>query len=153
MNKLRRTDRIIDPEDAIELLNKEEYGVLSTVGQDGVAYGVPLNYVYKENALYFHSAKVGHKLDNIKGNPNVSFCVVGKTTLLPADFSTEYASCIVFGTAIEIEGVEKNSALLWLVEKYSPGFLQEGKEMIEKQGRATVVVKMTIDHVSGKGRS
>ena len=35
-------------------------------GEDGYAYGVPLNYVYVDNSIYFHCAKEGHKLDNIK---------------------------------------------------------------------------------------
>ena len=50
-------------------------GVLSVIGDDGYPYGVPINYVYdeKENALYFHGAKEGHKIDAIKKSGKVCF--------------------------------------------------------------------------------
>ena len=31
-----------------------------------------LNYVYRDNKLYFHCAKAGHKLDAIQRQPKVS---------------------------------------------------------------------------------
>ena len=47
MNNLRRKDRGISHQEAVELLDKVEYGVLSTVDKNGQPYGVPLSYVYK----------------------------------------------------------------------------------------------------------
>ena len=44
MNELRRKDRAIAEEESIELLNKADYGVLSTVSKDGKPYGIPLNF-------------------------------------------------------------------------------------------------------------
>ncbi len=85
---VRRKDREISIESATQLLAEGEYGVLSTAGTDGQAYGVPLNYVYKNNCLYFHCALEGHKLDNIKANNKVSFCVVGRARVLPDKFTT-----------------------------------------------------------------
>ena len=34
--------------------------------------------VYKDGKIYFHCAKNGHKLDAIKQNKKVSFCVIEK---------------------------------------------------------------------------
>ena len=62
---MRRKDKEIGTDEAINLLTKCEYGVLSTVGNDGQPYGVPLNYTYKDNCIYFHCALKGHKIDNI----------------------------------------------------------------------------------------
>ncbi len=76
MKKIRRKDRKISTDEAIDLLKKCEYGVLSTVDSDGQPYGIPLSYVYKDDCIYFHCARVGYKLENIKDNPRVSFCVV-----------------------------------------------------------------------------
>lgn len=152
MRKMRKKNREIEIKEAITLLSKGDYGILSTIGKNGQPYGVPLNYVYKDNSLYFHCARTGHKLENIENNPKVSFCVVGETNILPAEFSTEYESVIAFGVASEAQGEERISALQWLIEKYSPGFIEEGKIYIEKKNKTTTVIKIEISHISGKAR-
>ena len=150
MKELRRKDKQMSQVETDRLLTQEEYGVLSTLGEDGQPYGVPLNYVFKENAIYFHCALVGHKLANIDTNPKVSFCVVGNVEVLPADFSTHYVSAVVFGRASEVQGTERDNALEWLLEKYSPDFMEEGKKYIEKLDKATKVIKIEIKHIAGK---
>jgi len=150
MKQIRRKDREIEIGEAIRLLSQAEYGVLSTSGSDGQPYGTPLNYVYKDNCIYFHCALTGHKLENIENNPKVSFCAVGKTKVLPLKFGTEYESVIVFGKASAVQGKERYNALLWLIEKYSPEFVEKGKAYIEKKDKATKVMKIKITHISGK---
>lgn len=150
MRKIRKTDRQIGTDEAINLLIKCEYGVLSTIGNDGQPYGVPLNYAYKDNCIYFHCARVGHKIDNIENNPKVSFCAIGDTNVLPSKFGTEYESVIIFGIASEIQGIERYNALLYILEKYSPEFIEEGKKYIEQKDKATKVIKIEIEHISGK---
>ncbi len=150
MRKMRRTDKKIGTDEAIKLLAACEYGVLSTVDENGQPYGIPLNYVYQDNCIYFHCALIGHKIDNIAGNPKVSFCVVGDTKVLPAEFSTHYVSAIAFGIASEAQGTERYDALIWLLEKYSSEYMLEGKKFIEKEDKATKVIKIEIEHISGK---
>jgi uncharacterized protein len=149
---MRRQDRKTTDQEALELLSSCEYGVLSTVGKEGQPYGVPLSYVYRDHGIYFHCALTGHKLDNLADNPRVSFCVVGKTKVLPEKFATEYESAIVFGNAAEVVGVERESALLWLLEKYSPDDVEEGKKYSELKDRVTKVMKIAVEHISGKAR-
>lgn len=152
MRKIRRKDREIETNEAIRLLTYCEYGVLSTADDDGQPYGVPLSYVYEENCIYFHCARIGHKNDNIENNPKVSFCVVGNTKILPGDFATEYESVIAFGTASEAKGIEWENALLWILEKYSPEYIEEGKRYIDQNRKATMVIKIQISRISGKAR-
>jgi uncharacterized protein len=152
MKSLRRKDREITSQEIIELLNSSEYGVLSTVGEDNQPYGVPLNYVYKNKFIYFHCARSGQKIDNIEHNAKVSFCVVGKTQVLPVEFATEYESAMAFGIASEVEGAERHNALLWMIEKYSPAFQEEGKLYIAQMEKAVKVFKIEINHISGKAR-
>jgi uncharacterized protein len=147
---MRRKDRQIAEEEVLQLLASGEYGVLSTADKDGQPYGVPLNYVYRDHGIYFHSALTGHKLDSMAENPKVSFCVVGPTKVLPDQFSSEYESAVIFGTASVVVGAERESALMWLLEKYAPENLEEGKRFIGEMGSATKVIKITIDHLSGK---
>lgn len=150
MRELRRKDKEITLEESQELLRVAEYGILSTVDSDGQPYGVPLNYVYTNEAIYFHCALSGHKLDNIENTAKVSFCVVDDTKVLPADFSTNYVSTIVFGIASVIEGEERYNSLIALLEKYSADYIEEGKQYIEKLDKATKVIKIDIQHISGK---
>ena len=152
--KVRRMDREIErEEEVVELLISGEYGVLSTVDGEGNPYGVPLNYVYKDSSIYFHCATLGHKLENMLNNNNVSFCVVGFSQPIPEKFSTKYESAVVFGKAIEIDGdKEKYDVLLALVEKYSANFIEEGKVYIKEQQNSTKVIKIEINHLSGKRR-
>ena len=150
MREMRRKDKEIGTDETINLLTNCEYGVLSTVGNDGQPYGVPLNYTYKDNCIYFHCALKGHKIDNIDDNPKVSFCTVGNTEVLPSEFSTNYVSAVAFGVASEVQGTERYNALVLLLEKFSPGFMEEGKKYIEKLDKVTKVIKIQIQHISGK---
>lgn len=150
--KMRRRDRELSADDTCKVLVRGEYGVLSTVGPEGQPYGVPLSYIYKNKAVYFHCATEGHKLENLARNSSVSFCVVGQTNILPDQFTTNYESAVVFGSASEVQGAEKHEALLALLEKYSPEFMESGKNYIEKMAKQTKVVKISIARFSGKSR-
>jgi len=152
MRGIRRSDREITTQEAKEILDNAEYGIMSTVSKNGQPYGLPLNYAYKNDCIYFHCATVGHKIENIEQNSKVSFCVVGKTKILPEKFSTEYESVVVFGIVSEVDGTEKSDALLWLVEKYCSDFIAEGKQYIEQKDKVTKVFKIAIDQISGKAR-
>lgn len=152
MKEMRRKDREIDQAETKNLLATCEYGIFSTADGNNQPYGIPVNYVYQNGAIYFHCAKSGHKLDNIKENPTVSFCVVGKTKVLSYEFATEYESAVAFGLASEIQGTERNDALVAILEKYSPEFITQGMRYIEKNDKATTVIKIDIHHMTGKAR-
>lgn len=148
--QMRRKERQIEIVEAEEILKNGEYGVLSTNGENGYSYGTPLSYVYFNNSVYFHCALEGEKLENINYNNKVSFCVVGKTCVIPEKFSTKYESTILLGEANEVFGEEKNEALLGLLKKYSPDFIDKGKLYIKNAGDKTRVIKININKMSGK---
>ena len=150
MKIMRRKEKAIETSAAIKLLANCEYGILSTVDNNGQPYGAPLNYVYKNNHIYFHGALTGHKIENIKNNPKVSFCTIGDTKIIPSLFGTEYVSVVVFGVASEVQGSERYDALLWLLEKYSPDYIEEGKAYIKRYDRVAKVIKISIKSISGK---
>lgn len=148
--EMRRKDRLLDSNEIHKILEDNTYGVLATVGEDGYPYGVPISYVFYNNSIYIHSATKGHKLDNISFNNKVSFTVVGKTCLLSDQFSTNFESVIAFGKAVEVLEEEKYNALLEFINKYSPDFLEQGKDYIDKAGKATRAIKIEIEHITGK---
>lgn len=149
---MRKAERQMNNDEAARLLETSEYGVLSTVGKDGQPLGTPLNYIVKDNAVYFHCAREGHKLDNIMNNNNVSFTVVGKTKVLQEKFSTEYESVIVSGRANFVHGEEKIEVLKAIIYKYSPDFIGEGMAYIERAADKTCVVRIEILNMTGKHR-
>lgn len=147
---MRRADKALPADEIARLLLEGEYGILSTVDAEGQAYGVPLNYVYLNDCIYFHCALQGHKIANILANSKVSFCVVGRTRVLPAEFSTEFESVIVFGEASVVQGDDRYQALLGLVQKYSPEFVTEGHKYIEQFDSRTKVVRIDVNSMTGK---
>ncbi len=147
---MRRSDKALPNNVAVKILQQGEYGVLSTVDADGQPYGVPLNYAFKDNCLYFHCALQGHKLDNLIANEKVSFCVVGRTRVVPVEFTSEFESVIVRGMASVVFEDEKYEALVSLIEKYSTAFVEEGRKYIEKLDSRTKVVKIEIESMTGK---
>ena len=152
MKELRRKDRAITEEEAIALLNRAEYGVLSTVTENGEPYGVPLNFCVIDYCIYFHCAVEGQKIANIKQNKSVSFCAVGNTEILPDKFGTKYESVIVSGEVEEVFDMNKQLALEGLLHKYSPEFIGKGIKYIEGLKEKTRVFKITINKLTGKAR-
>lgn len=152
MREVRRKDRVITGEEAWDLLLRAEYGVLSTVSEDGSPYGVPLNYCVLDDTIHFHCALEGRKIENLEHGVAVSFCVVGDTEVMPEKFGTKYESVIVAGRVEEVFGAGKRVALEGLLRKYSPGFFDEGLGYITTLIEKTRVFRITIDHLSGKAR-
>ncbi len=149
---MRRKDRLLSDNETISIIEKGEYGILSTVSSGNEPYGMPLNYCLINGNIYFHCAHEGKKLDNISNNSNVSFCVVGETEIQPEDFSAKFESCIVKGTAVEVIDDEKQMALEGLVKKYSRQFEFEGIEYIRKVKGQTTVIKIIPESFIGKAK-
>ncbi|WP_277059049.1 pyridoxamine 5'-phosphate oxidase family protein [Trichlorobacter lovleyi] len=151
-HELRRKERGSTELEARDLLERGEYGVLSTCGHDGQPYGIPLSYCVINDAIYFHCALEGRKLENMAAESRVSFCVVGKTEVLPDQFATRYESVIISGRAAEVFDGEKQQALEGLVAKYSAGFRAKGLQYITAQGERTRVFRVGIEAIRGKAR-
>jgi len=149
---MRRKDREMIQTEATGILQKGEYGILSMCTPTYEGYGVPLNFAFYGNAIYFHCALEGSKLEYLRNNNRVSFCVVGKTNVLPATFGTLYESVIACGYTSEVEGNEKREALKQLIVKYSGDFIPEGNDYIENMIDKVMVIKLTIESITGKAR-
>ena len=147
---MRRKNLLPTNDETISIIEKGEYGILSTVSSNNEPYGVPLNYCFIDDNIYFHCALEGKKLDNIANNSKVSFCVVGKTKIQPEKFTTKFESCIVQGTAIEVIDEEKQMALEGLIKKYARQFEFEGLGYIKKVQGKTKVLKIVSESLAGK---
>ena len=147
--EMRRKDRQI-PE-AEKILRENQYGILSTVCADGYPYGLPLSYAYEDGKLYFHhTSEDGLLRENVTGETRACFTVVGGTELLPAKFSTKYESVIAFGKIRE--SADKVGALMRLVKKMSPDYVEKGKRYAEASLEQVSVYEFEIEQMTGKAR-
>lgn len=148
--EMRRKRQSLSTEECVAILERMPNGTLALYGDDGYPYAVPVSYVYADGKIYFHSAMQGHKVDAVRRNGNVSFCVVEQDDVKPAEFTTYFRSVIVFGKArILTDEDEKRNALCLLADKYSHG--EAGMEAeIAKGFNKLLMVEITVEHITGK---
>ncbi len=154
---VRRQDRLLAEEEAAELLRNGEYGVLSMTdctGAEAAGYGVPLSFVWDgRDAVYIHCAKAGRKLLCIAKNPKVSFCVVGKTRVVPKHFTTAYQSIVLDCMAeTGLSEDERRKAIGMIVDKYASDFAEIGRKYAEHSFSRTEIIKLTVAEWSGKSK-
>jgi len=148
---LRRKNQLLSEAETVEILRSCTSGVLAVAGDDDYPYALPLSYVYQDGKLFFHCAAEGHKIDSIRRNNKVSFCVIKTDEVIQKTFTTHYKSVIVFGRArILADDNEKRHALESLVKKYSPDYIPEGQIEIEHDLKIVCVVEVAIVHMTGK---
>ncbi len=149
--EMRRIKQSLPLEECSEILKTSTSGVLAVTGDDGYPYAVPLSHVYREGKLFFHCAKEGYKIDAIRRNEKVSFCVIAQDEVIPEKFATNYRSVIVFGRArILTDDRKRRQALEWLIDKFSPGFFEEGQQEIMRDWQRVCVLEVRIEHMTGK---
>jgi uncharacterized protein len=118
----------------------------------GIPYIVPLNFGYKDNCLYFHSAPDGKKIELLKRNPTVCFEAEDDLAIIntgiPCKWSMHYKSIIGQGAASFItEPDQKKEALSVIVDHYSPG---TSYEFPEKNLNDIIIIKIEINQITGK---
>ena len=151
--EMRRVKQILSQETAEKILRDGEFGVLALSGDDGYPYAVPINYAFADGKIYFHSAKIGHKLDAIRRNDKVSFCVVDRHDVVAEEFTTYFVSAIAFGRMKIVEDdadPDKLRGLELLADKYSSTASPERRAKELGRLNALVVPVMTIEHLTGK---
>lgn len=149
--ELRRKKQQLSEEETLAILEKGGTGVLSLQG-DAYPYGVPLNFIYHDGALFFHAAKAGYKLDLIRQNPNASFCVIDRDQTVKEAYTTYFKSVIVFG---EIEILEDPEQILEAIDRFATHFFPEDtpqhrQQAIQKDLNGLLMLKLNIRHKTGK---
>ena len=150
---MRRKDREQSKDFALEVADKCAYSALATVNPDGSPYCIPLSMAREGECLYFHCAKEGRKIDNLRNSSRVCVSCVGEVKPLTSDFSTLYESAVIFGAASEVtDREEKIRALRLICERYTPSHMAAFDKAIEQSLDITGVWKIHIDGISGKAR-
>ena len=150
--EMRRKRQQLTEAECVEILTRTTSGVLAVLGDDEYPYAVPISYVYDGNALYFHCARSGHKLDAIKSCEKVSFCVIDRDEVVPQKYTTYFRSVIIFGRASIVENDdEMRTAIEKLAIKYNPADSKTNRDAtIKKEYALMRIVRIDIDHLTGK---
>lgn len=148
---MRRKDREMNRDFALQVADKCEYGVLSVIDPDGMPYGVALSIVRIEDFIYFHCAYDGLKIDCFKNNPNACLVCVGNTERQKDSFTTKYESAVIRGTLLEVtDNEEKILALRFLCERHTPLNMENFDAAIKASISRTGIWKMKIESITGK---
>ena len=149
---MRRIRQQISGEECVRILREEKRGVLSLAGEDGYPYGIPMNHWYnpEDGKLYFHGAKEGHKLDALRKDNRVSYCVWDAGYRREGEWALNVNSVVVFGRISLVTDKEKAKLIC---EKLCRKFTDD-EEYIERELRNALprvqCLEMDIDHMTGK---
>jgi hypothetical protein len=148
---MRRSEREIKDRAVIDAIIRQ--CLVCRLGlADGVEpYIVPLCFGYDGEALYFHSASAGSKIDILRKNSRVCFEFDIPGGMREAEQGCRcgitYRSVIGFGTAEIIDDQEgKKRALEIIMAQYSSKKYIFPEDVVAK----TAVIKVVISRVTGK---
>lgn len=147
---LKRIKQQLSEDECKKILLNEPRGVLSVTGDDNYPYGLPINFYYDatENKIYFHTGKEGHKLDSVKRNNKVSFCVYDKGYHKDNHWSLNIKSVIVFGK-ISITENWSRDMMVAFCKRFTDDMEYINSE-IDKFQKNTIVMCLEIEHMTGK---
>ena len=150
--KMRRFKQQISKEECAQILREQPRGVLSMIGDDGYPYGIPLDHWYceEDNRLYFHCAKVGHKIDAISACDKVSYCVIDNGFRRDGEWALNIKSVVVFGRMKTVEDEDKKREICTnLVRKFTDDKAYLQKELTNAFPRVNCL-ELAIEHMTGK---
>ena len=143
-----------------EFLEDEHVGRISSIDTNGFPQIIPMNFVFRNDAVYMHSHVKGEKLDNISRNNKVGFEADRELEFLPSYFEdphnasladTLYISIVIKGIASFVsDREEKTMALNGLMEKYQPEGNYDPLESTMRVLDAVSVIKIVPTSLHGK---
>ena len=101
-------------------------------------------------SLFFHSGIKGHKVDAIRREPKVSYCVTDNGVRREGDWALTYKSVVVFGRVRIIEDLEY---AMDMTRRLSLQFTDDTdyiEQEIADAGDHTLVFELVPEHITGK---
>lgn len=153
--KMRRFKQEISHEECVEVLTTMKRGVLSVAGEDGYPYGMPIDHWYNEadGKIYFHGAKAGHKIDALRADNRVSYCVMDEGYREEGDWALNIRSVIIFGKIRFVEFDKEPELVREICVGMSAKFTDDpnyADDEIAKVGKNVLCLELTPDHMTGK---
>jgi len=148
---MRRNESEISDKTEIESIIKRSLVCRLAMADGKWPYVVPLCFGYKDNALFFHSAQEGYKLEVLKKNNRVcfEFDIDCRTTPSekPCEWAMAYQSVIGFGKATVLEDRKsKKEGLDIIFRQYARKITEYSEASLE----STTVIKVEIVQMTAK---
>lgn len=134
-------------------------GFLCHVGfvVDGQPFVIPTLYGRSGDSVYVHGSAASRLLKNLAQGINVCLTVTHVDGLVLArsafHHSMNYRSAVLFGSAVEVAGDEKERGLFVISEQVLKGRWHEVRPPVEKELKATSVLRLDIESASAKIRT
>ena len=155
---MRRKDReVTGTSELDDIIRRGECLHLGLRDGDGV-YVVPLSYGFAweegRRVFYFHGAGAGKKLELIREDPRVSFCITLEHGVIPGEtagnYSFAYESVMGTGRIEILEDLgEKQHGLACLFSHYAPEREFSSPDRVVEN---TAVLRLLVEGISGKHR-
>ncbi len=151
---MHKKEKEITGQDVLkEILKRGKYAVISMC-RDNEPYIVVLNYGYDkdENALYFHCALKGLKLDFIEHNPKVCGTVIEDGGYVRGDCNQIYRSVVFWGKMHLIEEVEEKKRGIEVLLNHLEGGSEKYRQGLSSDDayRKVGILRLDITEISGK---
>ena len=148
---MRRKEKEITDKTVIESIILSSSVCRLALSEDNYPYIIPLCFGYEDNALYFHSAPQGKKLEILRINNTVCFEFDSDHRIVKAQdacgWSMNYRSVIGFGKASILDDPEeKIKAIHAIIQHYTCKPLPYSKAKLKD----TVIIKVEIESITGK---
>ena len=149
---MRRKDKEIKNKKEIEQIFKESHVCRLGMFDGKIPYIVPMNFGYRDNILYFHSALAGRKIDIIKINPDICFeiDIPGETisSEKACSWSMSYRSIIGDGKVVIVSDEDEKAEALNIIMGHYSG--NTDWDINRKMLNNTLVFKVLINNMSAK---
>lgn len=155
---MRRSDRgVTDPAGLAAILSRGMVCQVAFLGEP-YPYVVPLNYGFEREdgqfILYFHGAGEGEKVDRMRRDPHVAFCVLGGHSVFGREdgcsYSMAYESVMGEGIFKEVAPEKKAHALTALMRQVAP---DKRFSFTEAELSAVAVWQLEVQTITGKRRA
>lgn len=151
--EMRRAGQKVSDAECKKILTEEKRAAFSVIGDDGYPYTVPINFYYdeKDNCIYFHGAKEGHKTDAIKNCDKVCFTVWNQGFKKDGCWEWNVTSVVVFGKIRIVDNKTVfDDRLRKLTEKYYPNKEEVDSAMSSPAYNRVQIFAIEIEHMTGK---
>lgn len=152
---MRRKDKeIVDEKGMVSIIEKTIICRVAMCWQDE-PYVIPMNFGYRDNYIYLHSAGEGRKLDILCNNDKVCIEFDVNVEMVQSqkacNTNMKYKSVLAFGKAVILKDIaEKKRALDIIMHHYyyhdSLSVFHYPEDALEK----VIIIKVKVENMTGK---
>jgi uncharacterized protein len=153
-----RVEKEITDKNIMESILAEADHCILSLSDGEMPYTVPMNFGFKNNNLYLHSALEGKKIEILRINKRVSFGVVIGADIVksesPCNWGMKYKSVVGTGNAYFInDPLDKREALDIIMDKYQNEDNESCKKPFkysESSINSVLLIRVELTDLTGK---